>query len=588
MSSIMMLPGDLQNKIAAGEVIERPASVVKELLENSIDAGATEIRVDILQGGSKLIRVVDNGPGMKRDDALLCFRQHATSKIQTEDDLSDIKTMGFRGEALSSIASVSRLSIMTAPASSPGRTASRNRVDTASTGTHIDIEGGRAGEPKDIAHIGTTVEVHDLFFNTPARKKFLKSRRTEVHHIVETVTRVALSHPEISFQLTIERVENLILPKAGSYRERILQVYGEDFCKGLIEIKDDGVTAMTSREGNFRSTRANQYLFINRRPISDASIRHALYRAYDTFLPKNEHPIFFIYLEVSPSEVDFNVHPTKREVRFQDKESIYRMVSSSIRRALRVRGFGSSDAGDTLKSADFVSKHSAGEPSSLPISRKAEARNSYPESHISQQQTPDISLLSESFEGYKGLLKHIYLGDVFVACTSGSGVTLLDHHAAHERILYERLRNGVELEPIQLLFPKQVRLPAKEYGTILAHISGIRDMGIEIEDFGHNTIIVRSLPRLLINADIGAIISDVAGSLTDFRSTSPLDILKERIAMRVACHSSVRGSTELNSDEVSSLLSDLSKAEDPEHCPHGRPTRIHFSIAELRKIFKRV
>ncbi|NOZ24909.1 MAG: DNA mismatch repair endonuclease MutL [Nitrospirae bacterium] len=266
MPEITVLPEDLQNRIAAGEVIERPASVVKELVENSIDAGATEIAVEILNGGRRLILVSDNGRGMDREDALLCFHPHATSKISKEEDLFEIRTLGFRGEALSSIASVSRLKITTAPSGS-------------TLGVSLEVHGGEPREVRETVHSGTTVEVRDLFFNTPARRKFLKSPRTEVYHIVETVTVAALSHPEVAFSLTVDRAETLRLPAAGGMRERVLQVYGEEFLGGLREVAAGNIRALISEEGNFRSSRSNQYIFVNQRPVRDASLRHAVYSA---------------------------------------------------------------------------------------------------------------------------------------------------------------------------------------------------------------------------------------------------------------------------------------------------------------------
>ncbi len=557
MPEIVVLSEGLQNRIAAGEVIERPASVVKELVENSIDAGAAEIAVEVLDGGRRLILVSDDGRGMDREDALICFHPHATSKISKEDDLFDIRTLGFRGEALSSIASVSRLKITTAPSGS-------------TLGVSVEVHGGELRDVRESAHTGTTIEVRDLFFNTPARKKFLKSQRTEVYHIVETVTVAALSRPEVAFSLSVDRAETLRLPAAGSIRERILQVYGEEFLRGLREVAGGEVTALISEEGNYRSSRSTQYVFVNRRPVRDASLRHALYSAYDAALPRDRHPIFFLYLDITPSEVDFNVHPAKREVRFRDKEAVYRSVYNAVRGALR----GSADEPSGYAEAS-VDAHVEPQPG-------VTAADAVP-AHASAG-----SIVSDSLVKYGGDLKYIYLGDVFVAYTDGRGITLLDHHAAHERILYERLlKGGMGLEVTQMLFPRQVKLPAREYRVLLQHIEAIREMGIEAEDFGHDTLMVRAVPRFLFDADIPAILSDIAFCLTEGRTGSPVEEMKKRIAKRIACHGSVRGAVMLSHAEIARLLEDLSAAEDPEHCPHGRPTRIRMSLDDLKRMFRR-
>jgi DNA mismatch repair protein MutL len=312
MSVIQVLPLELKNKIAAGEVVERPASVVKELLENSIDAGSTRIEVAVERGGRKLIRVSDDGEGMDAEDARLALQRHATSKLLSERDLFSITTMGFRGEALPSMASVSRMTLLSAPRGE-------------SLGVRIALEGGEVTEDTAAAARGTTVEVRDLFFNTPARKKFLKRESTELMHIVDTVTNLALSHPETAWTLTVDSEESMRLPRASGPRERIAQVYGSEFLEGLVEgsLENDGfaLTALVSAPGNYRERRTHQLLFINRRPVRNPSVSHAVYSAYEGILPRDKHPVFFLFLSVEPSRVDFNVHPAKREAKFADGET---------------------------------------------------------------------------------------------------------------------------------------------------------------------------------------------------------------------------------------------------------------------------
>jgi len=597
MPKINILPRDLRNKIAAGEVIERPASVVKELIENSIDAESTNIRIDILYGGKRLIRVSDNGTGMDKEDALLAFKGHATSKLVTEDDLFNIKTMGFRGEAIPSIASISKIKLITglknsSPQPPPSKGGTRGRV-----GVSVEIHGGEVKEAKDSPFIGTTVEVRDLFFNTPARKKFLRSNSTELFHIIDTVTKEAISHWEIGFRLTSDNQETINLPLSSSPRERIMQIYGEEFLNSLMEVNNpplppsfksphppftkggqggiigsqEGVVKMkafVSKGDNFRNSRSHQFIFINKRPIKDQSLSHAVYNAYEGILPRDKHPVFFLFLDIDPGKVDFNVHPTKREVRFEDKESIYRFVNSSIREAVReerneyVKQFTKMSVTDSLtQSVNY-------------------GISCFP------QAAHHGSVISENLEfAYKPHLPFIYLGDTFIAISGKGGLTLIDHHASHERILYERFLKGINLNSHQLLFPKQVKLSHKEYRIILENILTLRDFGMEVDDFGHETVIVRSLPDVLRDADIMGILSDAASCI--IKGIAPYKSLKEALAARIACHSSVRGRKILNQEELSNLISDLEQADHPDQCPHGRPTRIFFSLDDLKKMFKR-
>jgi DNA mismatch repair protein MutL len=592
MSNIKILPVHLRNKIAAGEVIERPASVLKELIENSIDAGSTGITIDVLYGGKRLIRVSDNGTGMDREDALLCFERYATSKLLKEDDLFNIKTMGFRGEALSSIASVSKVKLITA-------------LRDNSQGVSAEVYGGDIKEIKDSPSLGTTVEVRDLFYNTPARKKFLKSNNTELFHIIDVVTKEALPHWWISFRLTSDNKETIDIPLSSGLKERILQIYGEEFLAGLMEVnnppesphtplwkrgaegdfkggmggfvenRDKGqwinvkMNAFVSKGDNFRNMKSHQFIFINNRTIKDQSISHAIYKAYEGILPREKHPVFFVFLYINPQRVDFNVHPTKREVRFENKDFVYRSVNSSIREAVK---------GERVQyTKQFVETFSPGSSTS-PV-------QSYEVTKVPELASSE-SVISENLEfAYRHHLPFIYLGDTFIAVSGKGGLTLIDHHAAHERILYEKFLKGMNLNSYQLLFPKQAKLSHKEYMIILENNRILMDFGMEIDDFGHDTIIVRSLPDVLKEADLRGILSDVASCIMD--GIPPDKSLKEEIAARIACHSSVRGKEILKQEEVSNLIEDLEKTEYPDQCPHGRPTRIFLSLDDLKKMFKR-
>lgn len=550
MSAVRVLPEEVKNKIAAGEVVERPASVVKELVENSIDAGSASIGIEVQKGGARLIKVIDDGLGMEKEDALLCLERHATSKLSTEEDLHSISTMGFRGEALPSIAAVSKLTITTAPG-------------VGATGVRVEVRGGEVTDVREAPSRGTTVEVRDLFFNTPARKKFLKSHSTELMHIVEAVTRLSLSHPGTGMSLTVDGQKTMELPRASGLRERISQVYGMEFLEGLQEAaaEQHGIRleAFFSRPGNFRDTRAHQMLFINRRPVRDPSLSHAVYASYEGMLPREKHPVFLAFLELAPSMVDFNVHPAKREVRFADRNLVYRRVRNTLAHSLR--------------------------PQSTSVDRAVRDEPVH-QGGYQPQVAGTQGMVSESMPlAYRAELPFVYLGETFLAMPEKEGLTILDHHAAHERVLYERLLKGIELGSRQLLFPRQVRLSHREYLAVLENRPLLREFGMEVEDFGQDTVVVRSLPQEMEEADLRGILADAAEEM--LAGKRPGRNIREAVAARMACHSSIRGRKVLSSDGLGALLEDLEKTEDPGHCPHGRPTRLHYSLDALRKLFKR-
>lgn len=577
MPQIKILPVELRNKIAAGEVIERPASVVKELIENSIDAGSTDIRIEVLHGGKGLIKVVDDGNGMDREDALLCIERHATSKLKSESDLFNISTMGFRGEALPSIASVSRMRLITGPKNRPAVPAGN---ESLTGGVAIEIAGGKDKEVTDFPARGTTVEVRDLFFNMPARKKFLKSDITELFHIIDAVTREALSHCSVGFSLVTEKQETINLPRASSYRERIIQTYGLEFVEGLSEVHSERhglrMAAFVTRGDHFRNSRTHQYIFINRRPVKNQTISHAVYRAFDGILPHDKHPVFFLFFDIDPGRVDVNVHPSKREVRFENKDEIHSFVSTCLREAVKKERIQF-----TAPFAETPDRIISGDPPSPGTGNVAIPFSADYASPVSSDGT-----VSDTVEfHYQPSLPFIYLGDTFIAMAGKGGLTLIDHHAAHERILYENLLRGINLNSHQLLFPKQVKLSPRECLVILENRNALAELGMEIEDFGHDTIVVRSLPEDLREADLRGILSDVAAALKE--GAQPFKPIREVLAAKIACHSSVRGREILHSEELQRLVTGLEQTENPDQCPHGRPTRIFLSLDDLKKMFKR-
>jgi len=564
MPEIKILPVEVRNKIAAGEVIERPASVVKELMENSIDALSTHIRIEVLRGGKGLIKVTDNGRGMDRDDALLCLERHATSKLSSADDLFSISTMGFRGEALPSIASVSRMSLVTG-------------LKDALSGVFVEAHGGELKDIRDFPAQGTSVEIRDLFFNTPARKKFLKSDRTELFHIIDWVTREALAHWDIAFTLFTEKQETMSIPRASGPRERILQIYGLEFVEELLEVhaKNPGltITAFVTKGAHFRSSKGHQFIFINRRPVKDQTISHAVYLAYEGLLPHDAHPVFFLFMDIDPGKIDVNVHPTKREVRFENKELIHRFVSSAVREEIRKERSHYTAPFIEPSGHSFPQKPFSGPGMNVPSPE-------YGKPFMRERGISDnIDLL------YQPSLPFLYLGDTFIAMAGKGGLTLIDHHAAHERILYENFLKGMNLNSHPLLFPRQIKLSPKEYALLLENKDTLHEMGMEMDDFGHDTLVVRSLPEALEEADLRGILSDVAAALGE--GIRPFAKVKEVLSARIACHSSVRGKDILHQEEFQQLLDRLEDTEHPDQCPHGRPTRIFLSLDDLKKMFKR-
>lgn len=573
MSRISVLSDQLINKIAAGEVIERPASVVRELLDNALDAGAGQIDVEIVHGGKKLIKVADNGTGMNRDDALLCFERHATSKIRTEDELFDISTLGFRGEALPAIASVSKVTLSTSELN-------------ADTGIKVDIGADREKVVSDAPPVkGTVVEIRDIFYNTPARRKFLKTIPTELSHIIETVVQKAFASPEVAFSLIHNHKEVLRAPAAGDLKGRFRQLYGDEMADAFLEVKKESkiirITGFTSPADFTRATRSHQLIFVNRRPVKNPTINHAVYTAYRDVLLKDRHPAYFLFLEIDPRSVDVNVHPAKREVKFERPDDVHRFTGAAVYEALNPE-------------------------CEIDVSRDPTARETGFHKIEGLQPRHDNPAVSEPWAGVfqssqtdffsSGITEHVqhffYIGEAFVAAVHHDGLMIIDQHAAHERIMYERFLQKTSIETEALFLPLRIELPVREYTLLVKQKDFLRGIGLDIEEFGSNSIIIRSIPRELKKADMKGILMDLASDIIE-EETSGIrgDLNKEgllkKVAASLACHKSVRGREQLNNEELSKMMSDLDKTEEPGKCPHGRPTRIFFTIEDLQKMFKR-
>lgn len=575
MSRIAVLPLHLQNKIAAGEVIERPASVVKEVLENAIDAGSTEIDVAVEKAGRKLIRIADNGCGMSRTDAGRAFERYATSKIRHEDDLFQLHTLGFRGEGLAAIAAVSRIVLKTA--------------EHGADGTQIAVSGGVIEDVREAAARGTSVEIRDLFFNTPARRKFLKSDTTENFHIIDTVTREALVHPAIRFSLHMDGSELMLTPSALSFRERIMQIYGKEFVDGLIETSTEEsafkVHLFISSPGVVRTSRTNQYVFVNHRPVKDQTVSQAIYRAYDGILSRDQHPVFFAFLSIDPQQVDCNVHPTKREVRFRDKSCVFRLITDAARKAVMASPVTQPVTGPGSPASGI--EYRIGYAGSVTEPEHGGVRNS------ALQQS---DMIAESLQSYVSQrLPNIYLGDTLVAFADDQGVVVMDYHAAHERVNYERFLDTVQIPACHLLFPEQVVLPRASAAVLVANASLLASCGIELDDFGEGSVVVRSIPEALQGDDLAGLLSDLARAL-QMQGDEPLtdglpeliDRRKRYLAAQLACHASIRGVREVPDEQrLASLRAALAAARDPHRCPHGRPTMVRISMEALKKMFKK-
>jgi DNA mismatch repair protein MutL len=623
MSRIKLLPETVASQVAAGEVVERPASVVKELVENSIDADACSIEVGIQRGGMSRIRVVDDGCGMDRDDALLSLERHATSKIASAADLAAISTLGFRGEALPSIASVSRFRLTT-------------REPGAVAGTEILVNGGRIETVRDGGEApGTQVEVRSLFYNVPARRKFLRSETTETRNIEHQFFLQALAHPAIGFSLVREEKVALQLPATTSLSDRIRDLYGAEFLSDLLEIseREHGrarVRGWIGRAGVSRQTRAQQFVFVNGRAIDSGILATALREGYHTALMRGQFPVTFLFVDLEPQHVDVNVHPAKREVRFRDPARIREAIVEAVRRTLESdridwqRKF-SAPSSITGATTAVSSPTSRSVPPSAAIAPET-AMHDVPQGAFvdrstqipSEQPTlppppfagggdslnrpqmpvrpgpievnrpylpPDPSAKENQQFQIIGVLNRLY-----VLMENSDGLVLVDQHAAHERILFEELRRRMEEQGVpsqRMLLPQIFSLPPRDAEWVERNVTILQKMGIGIESFGGNSFRVDTLPAFLEIADAADFLRRVIDELTaTSRSSSPLRLGEDMIAKTV-CRHAVKANDPLRYLEIEKLIRDLLACDLPYCCPHGRPTMIQISHAELEKKFGR-
>jgi DNA mismatch repair protein MutL len=592
MGRIRLLPDTVASQVAAGEVVERPASVVKELVENSIDAGAREIEVLIRRGGISLVRVIDDGCGMDRDDALLSLERHATSKIRFAADLQAVATLGFRGEALPSIASVSRFRLTT-------------REPHAIAGTEIIVNGGKIDIVRDSGEApGTQVEVRSLFYNLPARRKFLRSENTESRNIEHQIHLQAIGHPQIAF--TLLREDRLVfqLPVTATLSDRIRDLYGAELLERLIQLDGNApgkiqISGFIGQAGLSRQTRAQQLIFANGRAIESGLITAAIREGYHTALMKGQYPVTFLFLNLDPAAVDVNVHPAKREVRFRDPTAVREAIVHSVQQTLE-RGRTKwqekfrapiaplSSATDEvtvdLKLRSEVTSPDASQRE-LPAVAGFVAPGPFLKPHeVSSQRSIKPDSNQQQFQ-IIGVLNKLY-----VLMENVNGLVLVDQHAAHERILFEELRRRMEEEGVpaqKLLLPHTFDLPPRDADWVERNMSTLQKMGIGIESFGPNTFKIDSLPAFLNASNPTQFMRKVIDDLKNASTSSSAMRLGEEIIAKTVCRHAVKANDPLRYPEVEKLIRDLLDCEMPYCCPHGRPTMIQISLTELEKKFGR-
>ena len=604
MSRIQILPENLSNKIAAGEVVERPASVVKELVENALDAGSDRIVVEVEQGGRRLIQVADNGAGMGRDDALLCIERYATSKIHKDDDLFSISTLGFRGEALPSIASVSRFTLV-----------SRGR--DADVGTEITIAGGTVKKVAEIgAPVGTMVSVRQLFFNTPARRKFMKSVNTEMGHIVETMAGIALGWPEVRLRLIHNGREVKHWPSVSNARDRVVDVLGRDLENDLHELEFDdetlSVKGWTSSPARSRSTSKGIYIYVNNRIVKDRVIQHALFQGYAGRIVKGQYPMAAVFIRVPSDKVDVNVHPAKNEVRFAEQKKVHDSVRLCVSQALDQAdrqqwssGYRPPDATHPVfpkvaerPARDFLENQPVDTDQwvvSNPVGTSNTDHRSLTTEHgpLTTGYRPPAPNGQQTLWTKKRFQSLKYVGqfhDTYLIFESDEGLVVIDQHAAHERIMYEHLQRNArgKLEKQVLLLPETMDLNFQEAAVMEEIVPGLHALGFDVEPFGGGTFVIKAAPAILGGREIKPLMLEMVDAVLESTDEKVLENALDDCLKIMACHGAIRANQDLKPTEINTMLEQLDACDNPSNCPHGRPTWISWPISFLEKQFKRI
>lgn len=593
MKPIQLLPDTLISQIAAGEVVERPASVVKELVENAIDAGASRIEVKLQGGGIQRIVVTDDGGGMAPDQLPLALRRHATSKIASLDDLERVGTMGFRGEALASIASVSQLRLVS-------RTAQAEHAWAIETGADGNLQ---APQPA-AGQVGTRIEVSELFYNTPARRKFLRTDHTEMGHCLTVIERIAAAYPQIGFQVTHEQRLLLDAP-AGQLLDRVQTLMPEDFAAAAREVNaalpDISLTGWVSAPTAARPRADAQYFYVNGRFVRDKVLTHALRAAYADVLHGGSHPMYCLFLRIDPAAVDVNVHPAKSEVRFRESASIHQFVRHAVDRALATsRVFVVPNAFGPAPTP--ASSHPTASQTSLAMAWQApdlapviaEPAPASDWGHMPQWVTPNSASAHLKPHDHTGLPPLGYalaqLGGVYVLAQNATGLVIVDMHAAHERVVYEGLKRSLDSSSVgtqSLLIPFLFKASALEVAGAEEHQDTLQRLGFDVRPSGPQQLSVRGLPQLLAHADIPALLRQVLEDLRQYGSERVLTERRDELLAAMACHSAVRANRSLTLDEMNGLLRQMEAIERADQCNHGRPTWIQLGMADLDRLFLR-
>lgn len=589
MSIIKILPENLVNQIAAGEVIERPASAVKELIENSLDSGATEICVELKDGGKTFIKVSDDGCGILKEDLEIAVLRHATSKISTEADLWKIGTMGFRGEALSSIVGVSKFTI-------------KSRKEGQESGYALEIEGGEKRILRETGmSVGTVVEVFDLFFNTPVRQKYLKSEATELSHITSVLNSIALAHPEVAFKLLNNGNIVSDFPKVTDLLSRISDIFGKNTAEMMLPVFYGGsafqIDGYIAKPVLSRSSSQHQYFFVNGRAITDHLLASRVKAAYHSMLMEHKKPIFVINIKIDPALIDVNVHPRKLEIRFEDQQGMIKAVYGCVKTALEKQSLMPKAMSETQRYMNDGKIESGGESWKIPTFRSAGSpedamkftKEFSQESIFSQRESREIT--GGEFTKNDFAIKPVMqIMNSYIVAESSGGITLIDQHAAHERVRYEELmaqfeKQKKEVQP--LLVPFSVELSNGEEILLKDNMEIFENLGFEIEHFGGQSFVVQSVPSVLAGQDLSDVVKGVLDDLMEGKMATKMQGKMEEILTYMSCRSAIKFGQKLSIMEMESLILQLKKCMHPYTCPHGRPTMVKLTVDEMARMFGR-
>ncbi|NJD53610.1 MAG: DNA mismatch repair endonuclease MutL [Candidatus Methanoperedens sp.] len=581
MGKIQILDEASINKIAAGEVIERPASVVKELIENSIDAGADTIRIEVTKSGKSSIRITDNGCGMNKDDAALSYVKHATSKIRKIEDIETVRTMGFRGEALSSISAIANVEIIT-------------KTKDELSGTRVIIQGGKLVSIAETgASDGTTIVVNDLFYNTPVRKKYLKSDAVELTHIIDIVSRIALGHNNISFSL-FNNGKELLRSPAAELKDTIIHIYGQEVAREMLPVDLESaivrITGFVSRPSLTRGSLDYQSFYINDRSINSKAIGFALRDAYGTLMPRGRFPIAILKIYVDPREVDVNVHPTKNQVRLDHERDICDMVTQAVKNALAHRNlipdikipmqqtFYETPAAGSFQVKEIVTDFRQSVKDTERRLRQSERAGMEKEIAGAAEVTavvPDVKVLGQ-------------VDSLYILAETKNGLMIVDQHAAHERIFFDLIRESKRDDSQELIVPINIELDSREKILMKDTIPYLEEFGFRISEFGHDSFAVTAVPVVLGKLEDPGMVHDIISDILSEGKVKEETGIFERVTKSIACRSAIKAGADCSGSQMESLIKQLFKTQNPYTCPHGRPTMVSFNRQELDKLFKRV